>query len=242
MRQKILVWDIPTRLFHCLLVLAIGFQYITAELLDGSIQLHFYGGYVTLCLIVFRLFWGVWGSYHAKFVNFVVGPNATFEYAISLPTKNSSVYLGHNPMGALSVIAVLAIIATQAISGLFVSDEIFMQGPYYASVSSSNQDIANWIHHNLFIAIWVFLAFHLSAIVFYKLYKKQDLVKAMVTGYKDNAADSKNNQKTASQQHESTVLIGHYWLRFLITVLMSAALVYCIVVVWAPEVVNDFYY
>lgn len=228
MNNKILVWDIPTRAFHWLLVLAISFQFVTAEILDDAIQLHFYGGYFTLTLIVFRIFWGIWGSYHARFINFIVKPKTTYHYAKSLAFSDSPIHLGHNPLGALSIILVLTIIAMQAISGLFISDDIFSQGPYYYAVSSQTQDLANWIHHNTFNAIWVFLAFHIGAMIFYKVEKKQDLVKAMVTGYKPHTTDAP--------------LIKNHWLRFILISLCSALLVYCVVVVWAPEAIEEFYY
>jgi cytochrome b len=234
MKQKIHVWDFPTRAFHWLLVIAIAFQYITVEILDNAIQLHFYGGYVTLGLIIFRLFWGIWGGFHARFVNFLTSPATTYQYAKSLGSQQNSSHLGHNPMGAYSAIAILSIIATQAVSGLFTTDDIFSEGPYYSAVSPFYQDIASWLHHNLFTAIWVFLAFHLGAMLFYKLVKKQVLVKAMITGHKE-LSESESHVEQPLKTHVSPL-----W--FLITVALTVVLVYCIVEVWAPEVVDDFYY
>ena len=234
MKQQIYVWDFPTRAFHWLLVTAIAFQYISAELIDDAIQLHFYGGYITLGLIIFRVLWGIWGGFHARFSSFLTSPKTTYQYAKSLAFNDSVAHTGHNPLGAYSVIAILSIVATQAISGLFITDDIFSEGPYYSAVTPFIQDIASWVHHNLFNAIWVFLAFHLGAILFYKIVKKQALVKAMITGKKE-VVGTENNIETTLKIHVHPVL-------FLITLILAIVLVYCIVEVWSPEVVEDFYY
>jgi cytochrome b len=228
--QKIYIWDFPTRLFHWLLVLAIAAQYITAELLDDAIQWHFYGGYFILGLLIFRLLWGIWGAHYARFSQFVVSPGKTIHYIKHFNNDNYKPVLGHNPLGAYSVLFILSILMTQAISGLFISDDIFHQGPYYNAVGETSQEIMNWIHHNVFNAVWLFLVLHLGAIFTYRLLKQQNLVLSMFTGYKKHKVD------------KAILPAKNHKVRFLVCVLLASLLVYLIVVVFAPEVVDDFYF
>jgi cytochrome b len=241
MTQQLYVWDFPTRLFHWLLVAAICAQYLTAEILDDAVQWHFYGGYFILGLVIFRVLWGIWGAYYARFNQFVHTPQATWHYAKSLSGMKSlsgtrpseHIYvpsIGHNPLGAYSIIFILSILLTQSISGLFITDEIFHDGPYYSAVSESTRDVMNWLHHQGFNAILLFLALHLSAILIYKIFKKQNLVASMLHG-------KKQQDDTASWPPTK-----NHWLRFTLLASISAVAVYLIVVVFAPELADDFDY
>lgn len=232
--MTVYVWDFPTRIFHWLLVATLVSQYLTVEVLDNAIQWHFYGGYFMMGLIIFRLLWGIMGAYYARFSAFIVSPAVALTYAKSLNTSHYKTSLGHNPLGAYSIIFVLTALITQTISGLFVSDDIFDSGPYYSAVSASTQDIMNWLHHNLFNAIWVFLVLHIGAMIFYKFKMKQDLVKSMLSGYKKiNDSNNESSEPIDTQ---------NFWLRAFIFAGLSAGLVYMIVVVLAPEASDEFYY
>ncbi|MFQ3206478.1 MAG: cytochrome b [Glaciecola sp.] len=228
--QQLYIWDFPTRLFHWLLVIAITSQYITAELIDDAIQWHFYGGYFILGLLIFRLLWGVWGAYYAKFSQFIVSPQRAIKYSSTFTGSNYEPSLGHNPLGAYSIIFILTVLLTQAISGLFVTDDIFHSGPYYNAVGDDTRGIMNWLHNQGFKAIWLFLTLHIGAIIVYKFAKKQNLVVSMITGYKSH----KNKTRAIQAQNR--------WLRFTLFACLSAIIVYLIVVTFAPEVVDDFYY
>ena len=210
--HKIYVWDVPTRAFHWCLVLTIGFQYTTATFFDDATQLHFYGGYFALGLIVFRIMWGFIGHSYAKFSSFFYSPKTSFAYATG---ADKSIYLSHNPLGALSVFAFLILIAAQAISGLFITDDIFYDGPYHQLVSADFAKTANWIHANLFTLLWVLIAMHLIAVSIYQ-YKGHKLLQAMISGYKESKQAIDHKTKTA-------------WLKFLITALFVFLLVYLVV-------------
>ncbi|MFQ3249932.1 MAG: cytochrome b [Glaciecola sp.] len=228
--QQVYIWDFPTRIFHWLLVIAICSQYLTAELLDDAMTWHFYGGYFILGLLIFRVLWGVFGAYYARFSQFVVSPRKVWNYARLF---NSSAYqpvVGHNPLGAYSVLFIMTILFTQAISGLFITDDIFHDGPYYSVLSEETRQIMNWVHHQGFIAVWLFLALHISAMLVYKFAKHQNLVKSMITGYKKQEPET------------SAINAQNHWFKFIAFACMAAFIVYLVVVVFAPEVVEDFYY
>lgn len=228
--QKLYVWDFPTRLFHWLLVIAISSQYITAELLDNAIQWHFYGGYFILGLLIFRVLWGFWGAYYAKFSQFIVSPNSVLRYSKTFTSADYKSSIGHNPLGAYSIIFILTVLLTQSISGLFISDDIFHNGPYYSAVGEQTQNIMNWIHHQAFNAVWLFIGLHISAMLVYKFAKKQNLTESMITGYKQH------------KKARSTPPTRNHWMKFVIFSCLSALIVYLVVVTFAPAVADDFYY
>jgi cytochrome b len=232
--MTVYVWDFPTRAFHWLLVLTFAAQYISGEILDDAMQWHFYGGYMMLGLIMFRVLWGIFGAYYARFSQFIHGPAYTLSYAKQFKSDSYRPSIGHNPMGAYSIIFVLSVLLTQAISGLFITDDIFHSGPYHPIVSEPVEDIMNWLHSNMVNAVFAFLFVHLGAMLVYKLMKKQNLVKAMITGTKD--IELKNKLETPP------INTKNHWLRFITIAALCALCVYLIVVTFAPEAVDDFYY
>lgn len=228
--QRIYIWDFPTRLFHWLLVLAIASQYITAKFLDDAMHWHSYGGYFILGLVIFRVLWGIWGAYYAKFSQFITSPMSVWRYAKNINKGAGQANLGHNPLGAYAILFILLVLAVQAISGLFITDDIFFNGPYYPVASDLTRDVMNWLHNRGFYVIWLFLAAHLIAMLVYKLWLKQNLVKSMLTGYKQ-------------QQHNGTPIAAkNHWLKFGLIDIVSIIAVYLIVVTFAPDVVDEFYF
>lgn len=182
--EKSLIWDIPTRLFHWMLVIGFGLQWLTGEVLDDAIDWHFYIGYTMLGLILFRITWGFFGTRYSKFKQFLSSPRLTIKYAKTLHKQASPVHASHNPMGGWVVVLMLLLIGLQAISGLFVSDEIFSEGPYYGVAPSSVREIMAFIHFNLFDVLIGIVALHIVAVLVYQFYKKQQLIGAMFHGKK----------------------------------------------------------
>jgi len=123
MTTKLRIWDLPTRIFHWGFTLAV-FGSIITDLLDEIIW-HSYCGYTALVLLIFRLIWGLIGPYHARFSTFIPSL-ASLKAFFNQPSHTT---LGHNPLGALSVMAMLGIVLVQAVSGLFTDDEIAFAGP-----------------------------------------------------------------------------------------------------------------
>lgn len=182
--KKNLVWDLPVRLFHWLLVLSLGGQWVTAEVLEDAMDIHFYIGYFTLGLVIFRLLWGFVGTKYARFSNFIAGPKAVIGYVKSLGFEQKSFTVGHNPLGGLLLPAVLLLVGAQAISGLFTTDDIINAGPYYESVDAAVQEVMQWLHHNLFDVLIYLIVVHLLAIAWYRWALKHDLIIPMMTGRK----------------------------------------------------------
>lgn len=136
-------------------------------------------GYIVLTLITFRLVWGMIGSHHSIFKNFIKGPKSIQEY-LNAPQETP----GHSPIGALSVVALLSLFGLQAITGLFTSDEIAFDGPFVKHISSELVEQLSRIHRlNEYLLITIALI-HIGAIFIYKFIKKIDLITPMITGYK----------------------------------------------------------
>lgn len=172
---KVAIWDLPTRLFHWLLVGLIGLSWWSAEYHFDDI--HIWSGIAVLSLLIFRILWGFFGSSTARFANFVRGPKAVFGYL-----QGSWRGIGHNPLGALSVIALLAMVGVQVGLGLFASDEDgIMQGPLARLIGFDAQETATELHEELFNVLLALAAFHVAAIFFYRL-RGKNLVKPMITG------------------------------------------------------------
>ncbi len=134
--RPVLVWDLPIRIFHWTLLLAIIGAFVTNKLGVTYFRYHLWCGYTVLVLVAFRLVWGLIGTRHARFWNFVRGPIATARYTRDLLGGRELRYAGHNPLGALMVIALLGAIFVQAATGLFGNDEIFNVGPLYGYVTN----------------------------------------------------------------------------------------------------------
>ena len=181
MKKIIRVWDLPIRLFHWLLVICVMASFITVNIGGNAMALHALAGYCILALIIFRVCWGLIGSHHARFKNFVPSLKGLRAY-LSGGTK---VGLGHNPLGALSVLALLFSIGLQAVTGLFANDDITFEGPFAKYVSSGAVELLTSFHHLNEIIIIILIALHLCAIVYYQKFKGENLVGPMLMGDKE---------------------------------------------------------
>jgi cytochrome b len=167
-----------------LLVLCLFGQWFTTEVLENAMDIHFYIGYFTLGLIIFRLLWGFFGTRYAKFSSFIAGPKTIINYLRTLTSKQKLYTTGHNPLGGLLLPAVLILVGLQATSGLFTSDDIVSAGPYSDSASSTIQSWMQWLHHTIFDVLIGLIVIHLLAISWYRWGLKHDLITPMLTGYK----------------------------------------------------------
>lgn len=172
--MRITVWDLPTRLFHWLLVLAISGSLITAQL--GWTLWHGRFGLTVLGLLVFRLLWGLLGNHYARFSSFFPTPSRIGAYL-----KGRWSGPGHNPLGALSVFALLGLLGSQALSGLVSSDDVAFSGPLAWQVPAWVVAMASDWHRSTELFIYLLLALHLLAVVFYQ-YRGQGLVGSMIHG------------------------------------------------------------
>jgi cytochrome b len=181
------IWDIPTRLFHWSLVVLIGISFYTG-LSGGFVEMdyHMISGYCILSLVLFRILWGLFGGYYARFTTFVKGPGTIIRYLKNLSTKtfNTKPYAGHNPLGALSIVFILLVLLTQTVTGMFANDDIMLEGPLVHLVSYDTSRMLTGIHKTNKWIIGAVVLIHLLAILFYQFYKKDRLIIPMITGRK----------------------------------------------------------
>lgn len=176
------VWDLPVRICHWLLVLLVPAAWASAEFGDVAKTQHEIVGLTLLGVVLFRLVWGLVGSRTARFASFVRGPKAILAYARGLFSKEAEPVVGHNPLGALSVLALLAALLAQAGTGLFTDDDVLAQGPLRHLVSYDTARALTSIHHTIFDGLLALITLHLLAVLFYALVRRQNLVGPMITG------------------------------------------------------------
>jgi cytochrome b len=178
------VWDLPTRLFHWLLLVMVAVSFSTGSIGGNAMQYHEWSGFAILVLLVFRVCWGFAGSRASRFSDFVKGPAAVWRYATALVRGKSERYLGHNPLGGWSVLALLLVLLIQAVTGLFANDDIITEGPLYLWVSKPLSDWLTGVHRLNRYLIMALAAIHIAAVLFYLLVKRENLIKPMITGTK----------------------------------------------------------
>ena len=184
--HTIRIWDLPTRLFHWLLAASVVALVVTAKVGGNAMVWHFRLGYVVLALLAFRLVWGLVGGRWSRFVSFVPTPARLLNYLRGNAHPQDKA--GHNPLGALSVLALLGVTAAQVSSGLFTDDEIAFAGPLTRFVSG--EVVSQFTTYHKEIGQYLLLglvALHLLAIVVYVLVRKERLVSPMVQGDKQLA-------------------------------------------------------
>ncbi|MFO8142365.1 MAG: cytochrome b/b6 domain-containing protein [Marinobacter sp.] len=173
------LWDLPVRLFHWLLVLAVTGSIVTIKVGGDWMAWHERFGLVVIGLLAFRIVWGFLGSSYARFVQFVRGPGVIVDYL-----KGRWQGVGHNPLGALSVLALIGLFGYQAVSGLFANDEVAFYGPLYPLVSSDLSGTLSGWHRQTEWYLYGLVALHVAAVLFYTVIKKDNLVAPMITGKK----------------------------------------------------------
>ncbi len=181
---SIRVWDIPTRLFHWLLVALVAFSFFTGKIGGTAMRYHEWSGFAILVLIVFRLVWGFVGGEQSRFITFVKGPATAIRYAASLLRKDSLRHIGHNPLGGWSILAMLVSLLIQVGTGLFANDDILTEGPLYDWVSKNTSDWLTGIHIINQNVLLVLVLIHIGAVLFYLIAKHENLIKPMITGSK----------------------------------------------------------
>jgi cytochrome b len=178
--KRILLWDLPTRVFHWLLVLCIVASFVSGQLGGNLIEWHGKIGLFIVGLIVFRLVWGLIGSTYARFSQFFPTPAKLKAYL-----RGDWRGVGHNPLGSFSVFGLLALVGFQVATGLFSNDDITFFGPLYELVSKDVSNRLTGLHKLSSNLLLVLIGLHLAAIAFYTRVKKENLVQPMVRGWKE---------------------------------------------------------
>ena len=221
-RVEIKVWDVPVRLVHWALVALIAFSWWSGKEGGMTMTYHLWSGYAILTLLLFRIMWGLIGSTHARFRDFLYAPRAVVEYARTLTGKRAKVYAGHNPMGGLSALLMLVVVLLQSATGLFSNDDILTEGPLYRFVTKETSDWLTTIHNYNFYVLLGLIGLHVAAILYYWALKRENLVAAMFTGRKRLPAEL----APAETRMES---LG----KALVILVISAGIVYALVRKWA---------
>ena len=185
MSYRIRVWDLPTRLFHWLLAICVVLLVATGY--AGAMQWHARAGYAVLALLLFRIVWGFVGGRWSRFASFLYAPRSVAAYLRG--SAHPDHLVGHNPLGAGSVFAMLLVLLAQVGTGLVGDDEIAFQGPLNRFVSTARGLAATWYHRQ--VGQWLVIALvllHVAAIVWYVRKKRQVLVRPMLAGDKELAA------------------------------------------------------
>ncbi|MCB1637527.1 MAG: cytochrome b/b6 domain-containing protein, partial [Thiothrix sp.] len=140
-----------------------------------------------LALVLFRIVWGLMGSDTARFSRFVKSPVHALGHLKELGSRAPAWHVGHNPLGAWMVVALLLTVLVQAVTGLFASDDIMVEGPLYGLVSSAFSGRMTGLHHQVFNLLLLLVVLHVAAVLFYRFYKGTNLIRAMVTGNAEGA-------------------------------------------------------
>lgn len=188
--ERVRIWDPLLRGFHWLLATLVITNWLLGQFGPNNMWLHFWLGYTILGLLIFRIIWGFVGPEPARFSSFLRGPSAVIHYARHMFSREPSFWPGHNPLGALSVIAMLAVLATQVTTGLISDPEDFVNvGPLASKVSHDTATGAVGLHHLGATLILILVLLHVSVILFYRFWKREDLIGPMINGRKQVRED-----------------------------------------------------
>ena len=208
--HRIRIWDLPTRSFHILLALCVVGLSATGEIGGALMQLHFWLGYAVLTLLIFRLIWGFVGGHWSRFVNFIPSPLMLVAYLQALRKQQADRSIGHNPLGALSVLGMLSLLLLQVLSGFMTDDEIAVTGPWVALVPSEWVSLASQYHTDVGkVVLIVLIALHVCTVLYHKHIKNDDLIKPMLTGDKVLTEQVRGSRDTlTSRLFALSVLVG----------------------------------
>jgi cytochrome b len=199
--RAILVWDLPTRLFHWLLAASFLGAYLVSES-ERWIALHAMLGYTAAGLVAFRLAWGLIGTRYARFSGFAWSPRSVVDYLRSLATDRPRHYIGHNPAGSWAVATLLALVTLTAATGWANLNEV---GP--AWIEDAHEVAAN--------ATLAMVALHVAAVVVSSLLHRENLVRAMVTGLKRAAAATPAAGTRRLVGVALVAAVGAFWLGYI---------------------------
>jgi len=180
-KQRILVWDLPTRAFHWLLAGSFLGAFLTAES-ERYRDIHVVLGYSVLGLVVFRLLWGVIGTRYARFSSFPIAPRRVLEYLKSLFTRSPQHHVGHNPAGSLAIYAILALALLAGVTG-------------YAAYNEFGGEALAQLHEGVANAMLGLVAIHIGAVMLSSLLHRENLVAAMLNGHKQGPAGAGIHRK-----------------------------------------------
>ena len=188
--DKVQAWDVPTRIFKWLLVATFATAWATNKYTVKHPDWHKWNGYAALILVTFRVLWGFCGGHTARFSSFIAGPQTVGHYVRAEMFGRRCRFLGHNPLGGWMVVALLCAVGTQAMLGLFSASGdylVSLEGPLAHTASDATVETATHLHRLGFNVILCLVAIHVTANVFYDLFRRAGLIRGMITGAKPRA-------------------------------------------------------
>ncbi len=182
-RRRVLVWDLPIRLFHWATVALLPVLYLTWRW--NRMDWHAWAGEALLALVLFRLLWGLFGSDTARFARFLASPRAALRHLAHLRRREQDDQLGHNPAGGWMVLLLLALLLGQTLSGIFVQNDVSDDGPFTESLPAALLNGIDTLHTTiLWNALLAAVALHVLAVLAYAVLKHHNLLRPMLTGRK----------------------------------------------------------
>lgn len=202
------VWDLPVRIFHWALVLSFVGAYLSNRAGVEYFTYHLWFGYAVVVLIAFRIVWGLVGTRHARFWSFVPGPVGTLRYLGDIVRRRPTHYSGHNPLGALMVLALLASLLVQSVAGLFANDEIVNTGPLIGFIDEDLSLRLTSLHRQLFYWIAAAVGLHIVGVLVHVIFKREPLIRAMFTGRKPATLVARSEEIASSRLWLAVVLLA----------------------------------
>jgi cytochrome b len=207
MAYRVRVWDLPTRVFHWLLVACVAGLIATGYTGGAALEWHARLGYCVLTLLLFRIVWGFVGGRWTRFANFLYHPRAVLAYFRG--QSHPDHLIGHNPLGAASVYAMLLVLLAQVGTGLFADDETAFTGPLNRFVSTSKGLAATWYHKEIGQRVLIALVLlHLAAVLYYLFKKRQNLIGPMIRGDKEVATPAVSSRDDAVSRVGAAVVLA----------------------------------
>lgn len=201
------VWDLPTRIFHWSLALCVTALVVSAEIGGEAMTWHFRLGYCVLSLLLFRVIWGFIGGKWSRFSSFIFPFKTVIRYAKGERSPDQEI--GHNPLGSWSVFALLVFLFMQVSAGLFSDDEIANSGPLVKFASATLVNYATFFHTSIGkLIIFGLVGLHIGAIAHHYFYRKENLVKPMIDGFKSTAIEAQSARDTIQTRVVAGLVFG----------------------------------
>lgn len=177
--RKLKVWDLPTRVFHWLIVALFVVSYLSAE---EAMKIHMWSGALMFTLVATRVLWGLFGSTTSRFTSFIKSPKTVIGYARQLRPGYAPPVFGHTPTGGWMILALLALLLLMPMVGAFGNDDVTFRGPLAYMVDKGTSDALTEVHEALFNTLMLLVILHIAAVIVYRFVFKEDLVRPMISG------------------------------------------------------------
>lgn len=216
MSQRILVWDMPTRVFHWLLAISFTAAWYISES-DQWLSFHAFFGYLMLGLIGFRLIWGITGGTYARFTAFLYSPMAGLRYLRQTLSGSGARYIGHNPAGSQAVYLLLTLGVAVCLTGIFTQGGEEQQGPAAGWLGVAAGMMFKEAHYYIAILMLLVVIGHLAGVVMESRLHRENLARSMVTGIKEaplGTATSKSYRSVGGLLLAAAISFGIWWFSY----------------------------